>query len=267
MFTIVLVGALSVVATLVFIAPRMQRQMLFPCPRAPEFDPATLSPDAERWLLDLKDGSGSVEAWFFPPPEIANGPRPLIIFAHGNGELIDDWGAEFLGIRRWGLGVLLVEYPGYGRSGGAPTEDSITETMISAYDRAAGLGSIDATKIIGYGRSLGGGAIGRLSLHRELVAIIFESTFTSVVEMAKALRLPSTLVQDRFDNLEAVKAFGGPVLVVHGDRDDLIPPAHARQLAEASSRSTLVMLSGGHNDCPRPWRQVADFLEAQGLAL
>ena len=80
------------------------------------------------------------------------------MFAHGNAELIDYWPEEFDEPRRWGAGVLLVEYPGYGRSDGAPSQDSITESMLAAYDWARQHADVDASRIIPYGRSLGGGA-------------------------------------------------------------------------------------------------------------
>ena len=68
-----------------------------------------------------------------------------------------------------------------------------------------------------------------------------------------------------FDNLAAVGEFDGPVLVVHGRDDRLIPPAHGRALAERAQSADLVMLDCGHNDCPRPWTEMRMFLERQGI--
>src|SRR5687767_12339778 len=105
-----------------------QRSMLFPMP--PVTGAPSRPPDAEQ--IWLKTSFGRVEAWYLPPIQSQQGRSPLLVFSHGNGELIDYWPEEFEEPRRWGVGVLLVEYAGYGRSDGSPSQASITEGMLAA---------------------------------------------------------------------------------------------------------------------------------------
>jgi pimeloyl-ACP methyl ester carboxylesterase len=72
-------------------------------------------------------------------------------------------------------------------------------------------------------------------------------------------------VRDRFDNLRVVRRFEGPVLVLHGQRDEIVSPSHAQALHDVSSRSELHWLPCGHNDCERPWPLVLQFFRVHGL--
>ena len=115
--TILLVGLLGLLAYL-GLAFALQRSVLFPKPGTPRASVTGGRSDLEvAWI----GTHGEVESWYLPPHEIS-GPAAVLIFTHGNGELIDYWVDEFEAPREWGLGVLLVEYPGYGRSGGRPAD-------------------------------------------------------------------------------------------------------------------------------------------------
>jgi pimeloyl-ACP methyl ester carboxylesterase len=83
--------------------------------------------------------------------------------------------------------------------------------------------------------------------------------------MARRHLLFGPFVRDPFDTLGAVGEFDGPVLVIHGRQDRMIPPAHGKELAERAADAKLVWLDCGHNDCPRPWKEVRSFLERQGI--
>jgi hypothetical protein len=137
--------------------------------------------------------------------------------------------------------------------------------MTLAYDLAAARPDVDAERIVGYGRSLGGGAVCALSRERRLAALVLESTFTSVRSMARRFGLPRFLVRDPFDNASAVRAFEGPILLVHGERDEIVAPRHARALLAAARRAELYLSRCGHNDCPRPWDALRRFLAGNRL--
>jgi len=236
----------------------LQRSVLYPRPPAPEV-PEPLPPGGKLvWL----GADRSTEAWLLRPSSPP--PHPVVVFTHGNGELIDHWLRPFRALTDAGLAVLLLEYPGYGRSGGSPSQESITAAAVAAYDFLAAEPGIDAGRIVAYGRSLGGGAACALALQRKLAALILESTFTSVRDMASRLGAPGSLVRDPFDNLAAVRALDLPMLVIHGERDGIVPVSHGEALAEAAGVE-LVRLPCGHNDCPRPWRAILAFLDANGL--
>jgi pimeloyl-ACP methyl ester carboxylesterase len=238
-----------------------QRAILFPAPPLSGAPPRP--PDVQQIWLDTP--SGRVEAWLLPPTGRWPGPSPLLIFTHGNGELIDHWPSAFDEPRSWGLAVLLLEYPGYGRSEGRPSDRAIRETMLAADDWARQQPGIDAARLIPYGRSLGGSAAAMLAAERGAAALVLESAFTSARAFASQFFAPGLLVRDPLDTLAAVRRFDGPVLVVHGERDEIVPVAHGRTLAAASPRAQLQVLPCGHNDCPRPWSAVHRFLDEHGL--
>lgn len=240
----------------------MQGRLAFPAPPASAQMPGELAAAGGEavWL----DAEGvRVEAWFLPARRA--GPAPLVINTHGNGELIDQWAGKVGPLRDAGLGVLLVEFPGYGRSDGSPSERSIDAAMLAAWDWAQREPRVDGACIVAHGRSMGGGAAGLLLKQRPLAAVILESTYSSLAAMVRATGVPDVLVTNRLDTLEALRAYPGPVLVLHGIHDGLIPVDHARQLASATPRAEFHELPCGHNDCPLPWELVLGFLAANGV--
>jgi len=247
----------------------VQRQILYPRGQIPL--PAQTPPNiAGLETLWLPTESGKVEAWYLPPAlKGMSSPSPAVIFAHGNGEIIDYWPEELQGFTRLGIALLLVEYPGYGRSEGSPTQESITKTFVKAYDALAARTDIDATRIIFLGRSLGGGALCALARKRSSAALILMSTFTGVRPMALRYLAPPFLVRDAFDNLAVVRDYPNPVLIIHGRRDAIIPFSHGQKLHRAAKRSELIVYEAGHNDCPPDWgvfwKDVETFLRRNGI--
>lgn len=243
-----------------------QRHVLFPR-HAIGPSPAVKPPEARAIWLNL--AAGPVEAWFLPPLGKAARPFPLVIFAHGNAELIDDFPAELQLFRHMGMGLMLVEYPGYGRSAGRPGQRSITEAFISAFDQAVQWPDVDPARIVFFGRSLGGGAVCALAGHRRPAAILLMSAFTGVKAFTTRFLLPGFLVRDPFDNIAALKAYDGPVLIIHGDRDEVIPYSHALALHRAAARSRLLTVPCGHNDFAPGWygfgAEVTDLFRQAGI--
>ena len=149
---------------------------------------------------------------------------------------------------------MLVEYPGYGRSAGSPSEESITQTFVAAYDLLTSRKDVDPSRIVFFGRSLGGGAVCALARHRPSATLILMSTFSSAKSFAKNFLAPSFIVRDPFDNLGVVKNYPHPVLIIHGKRDTVIPFSHAKALHKAAKQGTLIAYDAGHNDCPPDWK-------------
>jgi hypothetical protein len=237
----------------------IQRRAMYPSPPAPPGEPQLPRGTEVVWL----GPDANVEAWFMRPFGIEN-LFPVVIFTHGNGELIDYWIRPFSQLLSSGVGVMLVEYPGYGRSGGSPSQKSITQIMLAAYDFVVAQSGVDSDAIVAHGRSLGGGAACALAIERPLSALVLESSFTSVREMAARFGFPSAMIVDKFENLEAVASLDIPVLVIHGERDQMIPVAHGEELADAAE-TELVRLPCGHDDCPFAWPIVESFMSEQGL--
>lgn len=255
--------AYAAFAAIAFVA---QRKLAFPGTFRDSLRLAATAPAGVEQLW-LEASFGRVEAWFFAAVRgqvEADGFPPTLIFAHGNGELIDDWAPEMKILAEAGINALAVEFPGYGYSEGAPKRSTIRESFEAAFDALSAREDVDPNRIIVHGRSMGGGAAGDLALSRPVAALILQSTFSSTARIAWEVMMPGFLVLDRFDNVAAIRGFDGPILLMHGPTDDVIPFAHGQRLAAARGGLTLHEIDCAHNDCGRIWpdvvARVADFL-------
>lgn len=220
----------------------------------------------EEWWLDVE--GGRVAAWYLPPPRRAGGPAPAVIFAHGNRERIEDWPARLAPYRAMGLAVLLPEYRGYGRATGTPSEAAIEGDFAHFFDRLGDRPEIDAQRIVCHGRSLGGGVLGVLSTRRRCAALVLESTFTNVPDLASRWMAPMGAIRDRFDTRDALVHSYTPTLIMHGTRDSLIPFRHAVELDRIAWDSRLVAFDAGHDDLPRGeayWGAIRTLLAGAGV--
>jgi len=231
--------------------------------------PAVSPPAADIVQLWLTAGV-KTEAWFLPPRG-HKGRRPAVLFFHGNGEVIDFLPEQVEELRRWGMGVLLVEFPGYGRSAGTPTENSITAAAVAAYDALVARPDVDPRLIIAFGRSLGGGAACALSRERAVAALILHAPFTSLRDFAPKFLVPRLLIRDVFDNRKVLRGYPGPVLILHGTRDDVIPVAHGRELARTAPAAEYLEMDCAHNDCPpdqhKYWDTIRRFMVSHNLGV
>ena len=247
----------------------MQRHAIFPrhLLAMPKGTVSDFAGWQQQWIT-LADAQ--VESWYLPPlPQAGNELAPAVIIAHGNGDLMDQWANHVGALHQQGLGVLLVEYPGYGRSTGEPSQERIAASLVIAYDWLVQQPEVDPTRIILFGFSVGGGAIGTLAAQRPSAALILMSTFTSVRAIAAQLYLPGWLARDPFDNLAVVKNYTNPLLIIHGSKDTTIPVANAVALHHAAPDSKLMLLPCGHADCIDDWDEfwllIVDFLRQRGV--
>ncbi|MFO7769242.1 MAG: alpha/beta hydrolase [bacterium] len=235
-----------------------QRSVLFPRGLANQgaADRPDPPPAAEVWHLGIEEGD--VEAWLLPGDGAsAEDPGPAVVFTHGNGEVIDHWADDLSPYQRMGVTVLLPEYRGYGRSGGTPSQQGITRDLETFVDQLAARDEVDPDRVFYHGRSVGGGFAAVLSRRREPAALILQSTFTSAAAMARRYLVPRFLMRDPLDVVDVVDEYPGPLLVLHGERDSIIPAEHGRRIHQAAPRSTLHLYPMGHNT-PPPWRQYWD---------
>jgi fermentation-respiration switch protein FrsA (DUF1100 family) len=247
----------------------LQRFIVFPRPAhsAPE-PPAVAVAGLERLWLETE--AGRVEAWFMPGAgRSARRPGPAVIFAHGNAEVIDDWATRLRPYVWRGVSVLIPEYRGYGRSAGRPGQAAITDDFVRFHDRLAAREEVDLRRIVFHGRSLGGGVACALAAQRRPAALVLTSTFTSVPALAARLGVPRFLVRDPFDSLAFLRGHEGPVLLMHGRHDTVVPYRHAEALRAAAPRARLVPLDSDHNDFPMEsplvWREIFGLLAQAGI--
>ena len=241
----------------------LQRALLFPGTRLASLHTVDSVPRgvAQVWL---GTSFGRVEAWFL---DGSNGaPTATLIFAHGNGELIDHWRSGMEDLTGLGVNVLLVEFPGYGHSEGKPTRATLHETYTQAYDWLIERSQVDPERVVAWGRSIGGSVASDLALSRPVKALILQSTFSSMATLARrSFGTPGFLLRDRYDVARAVAAFEGPVLLMHGVRDEVIPYPHAERIAAVREGLAVIALDCGHNDCFPHWgeikERIARFLE------
>lgn len=258
----------AVVVGLGVVVIACQSSLLYPgteLPR-PALDPETVG--FEEVQLLTEEGPGI--AWFLPPTQPTEAAFPVAMFFHGNYETIDAAIPRLRRLRAAGIGVMAVEYPGYGGAPGEPSQESITAVAIAAYDAVVRDPRVDATRVFAWGFSLGGGPAAQLAARRPLAALLLQSTFTSVRDMAGEFGLPGFLVSDPFDTAAVVTGFDGPVLVLHGDRDEVIPYAHGVQLGSLGAHVEFHRMQCGHNDCPGDfkgyWERVFTFLSDARIA-
>jgi len=174
----------------------------------------------------------------------------MLIMTHGNGELIDDYVPEARSFAKRGIDVLLIEYPGYGVGKGKPTTKGMREVSLQAYDWA-----VDTVlpnppeRVVGLGFSLGTGSVCHLAEKRRVDGLILCAPFSELHLLAKRAALPPFLMRNRFDNVSALAGFDGPVRILHGGSDSLIPVKYSKILAATLDDVDRVLIDGaGHND-------------------
>jgi pimeloyl-ACP methyl ester carboxylesterase len=227
--------------------------LLYPVPEDP---PHATPPGATR--LDLRDGTGAaVVAAEYPPPDERSRAHTIVLF-HGNGEILGDRAALTEGLRARGLGVVLVEYPGYGlaRASGPPTEEGLYGAATATLDALAARG-IGADRVALVGISLGTGVAAEMAARGRGAALVLVSPFTSITEMARSTLpiLPAAWVcPDRYDTLGKAALIHVPTLVIHGDEDEVVPFEMGREVARAIPGASLRTVHGGHhNDLLGKW--------------
>jgi fermentation-respiration switch protein FrsA (DUF1100 family) len=240
--TLALVGAYLLV---VVAACAVQRSLLyFPDTRALTPDPA--GPPIQVVRLRTSDGQTLV-AWYLPPAE----GKPVILHFGGNGDSLAGQSQRWREIADAGVGFLAPGYRGYSGSSGHPTEAGLHRDAEAAYAWLAARYAPSDLVIMGH--SLGTGVAVRLAADHPARALVLESPFTSAVDVGAA-ELPwlpvRLLMWDRYQSGDWIGRVHMPLLIVHGDRDGVIPPRYGRELYDlANQPKTFVrIVGGGHND-------------------
>jgi len=247
----------------------LQRGVLFPRHAMGPLPPLPADPPgSESWWLDTSQGA--VEARFVPGAGVSpEQPGPLVVFAHGNAERIEYWLHSLEPYRQAGISTLLPEFRGYGASAGSPSQAAISADFQAFLGQALLRPEVDQERLLYHGRSMGGGAVCALASQRPPRAMLLQSSFTSVADMAwRAMLVPRLLVRDPFDNLATLRQLSCPVLVVHGRRDEVIPYSHGQALADAAARGRLHTVDCGHNDMAMDaafWSELWGFLREAGV--
>ena len=198
--------------------------------------------------VDLTAADGTkLSAWFVPAAE----PRGVVLVCHGNAGNISHRLDTLDVFHRLRLSVLLFDYRGYGQSEGSPSEEGTYQDAEAAWSYLVKERGIAPGEIVVFGRSLGGAIAARLAAQHPPRALILESTFTSLPDVAAKIYffLPVRLLaRFRYDTAASVREAACPILIVHSPQDELIPYAHGRALFEAAGEpKAFLEITGSHN--------------------
>ena len=201
-------------------------------------------------MLETEDGL-SLLSWYLP----ARPGRPVITYFHGNGGHIGYRAERLLHFAREGFGVLMAEYRGYGGNPGTPSEAGFYtdgRAALAFLDREG----VAPNRLVLYGESLGSGVAVALAVDHDIAALVLEAPFTSVAEVAQC-HFPyvpaSRMVVDRFDSLSRIGKVRAPILVLHGERDRVVPIRYGRALFDAAPepKEGWFAPEAGHEDLAR----------------
>ena len=228
-----------------------QSQYVYVPDRDVAMTPADAGLDYEPVELDTPDGE-RVAGWFVSSPLPEAERRGTALFCHGNAGDIGDRVESVLTFCRLGLDVLIFDYRGYGDSSGRPDEQGTYRDAMAAWQYLAGERGVPASRILVFGRSLGGAVALWLASQVRPGAVAAESSFTSAPDMARKMfpLLPTRwLSRFKYDSVAALGAVSCPVLIAHGPDDEVIPFSHGERLfAAAPEPKRFVAFEGGHND-------------------
>lgn len=174
---------------------------------------------------------------------------PTLLYSHGNAE---DIGHSMQLFEQWnalGLGVVAYDYPGYGLSPGRPSEKSAQNALKHLWDHLLQSGTPSSSIVI-VGRSIGSGPSVWLAEKKQAAGLILISPLKSVYQVAFPLPFP-LFPRDRFPSIRRMPRIDTPLLVIHGENDEVIPAHHGKALYQASAASDknlIIIPETRHND-------------------
>jgi fermentation-respiration switch protein FrsA (DUF1100 family) len=257
-----LIGAYLAICAAAYFGNRMY--MYFPDPvRIP---PAEAGLDGvEEIELSAADGTNLV-AWYAPAQE----GKPTILYFHGNAANAANRAPKIAMMVEDGFGVFYLNNRGYGGSAGSPNEASNVADAILAYDYLGQLG-LPPSRMVAYGESLGSGQAVRLAAERAVAGVVLEAPLTSIVDVARPVYfwLPlSLLITDQYKVERDIRAVRAPLLVLHGEQDEVISVEMGRRIYRAANDPKRIVLlrQGRHNDLVDhgAWEAMRDFLLSLG---
>ena len=257
-----LLGGVMLKALVAALEPKL---VFFPS-RGEGQNPASLGIRYQAVSLDTSDGETLV-AWQTEPEQ----PIADVVYFHGNGGNLSVWLPVVASLHAVGLRVLAVDYRGYGLSTGRPTEEGLYHDAAAAVRYVTRGRSDGFTRpLVFWGRSLGGPVAASATRIVVPDGLVLESSFaekSAVLRANPLLRLLNVFASYRFDTAEMLKDFRSPVLVMHGDRDSIVPFSLGRELYERldGPKQFVTIRGADHNDLFVPersdyWKPVVEFV-------
>ena len=196
--------------------------------------------------LTTADGE-RVIVWHVPPRQ----DKPVILYFHGNGGALKYRVDRFLQLIADGIGLVALEYRGYGGSSGRPSEAGLIADAQAAYAFAAE--HYPAKQLVLWGKSLGSGVAVALAAEKPVGRVILEAPFTSAADVAAQQYwfLPvRLLMKDQFRSDQRIGKVSAPILILHGVKDQVVPFAQGERLFELAHQPKRIVrfLDGSHDD-------------------
>ncbi len=228
----------------------LEHKLIYFPPRYPAGfpPPQTYQGEVEEVWLKTSDGV-RINAFYRANPA----SRQALLLLHGNAENIGYGLSQLRALAKVGVNILALDYRGYGRSEGTPSEAGVYRDADAAYDYLVKERNFRPDDIVIYGHSLGGAVGINLASRRPCGGLIVQSSFTNARAMTReifALPLVGHLVKSRFDSEHKIHDVHAPILIVHGTRDDVVPFAMGEKLFDAAPepKRFYQMEGAGHND-------------------
>ena len=209
-------------------------------------DPADIGLPFEDVYLTAADGV-RIHGWLVKSQEA----KTTLIYLHGNAGNIGDRVGKIGLFHQINLNVLIIDYRGYGKSQGRPSEKGIYADAAAAYDYLKSRPDLKDQNIVVYGSSIGGAVAVDLALKKEIEGLIVDSSFTSAADMAKTIYpfLPAFLLKTKLDSIHKIGKVSAPKLFLHSPEDEIVPYALGRKLYGAAPQpKQFFEIIGGHND-------------------
>ncbi len=256
-----LVAAISVyLALCAFMYFAQRGLMYFPDPTRTAPADAGL-PEAKEEKLVTADGE-TIIVWHIPPRDET---RPVVVYFHGNGGALNLRAQRFAALALEGIGVVGVSYRGYGGSTGTPTEDGLIADGVAAYEFAAK--RYTPARVALWGESLGTGVAVAVASEAPVAKLVLETPFTSAAEVGASVYpfLPVRwLMKDQFRSDLRIRNVKAPVLILHGERDSVVPIRFGERLFEMilGEKKFMRIKDGEHYDLDRRGglKAAAEFL-------
>ena len=181
----------------------------------------------------------------------AKAPKGMVIYFHGNARNISDYASRTPDFTNQGYDVLMMDYPGYGKSTGPLTESKIYADGLLMYEIARQ--RFPADSIIIYGRSIGTGVAAQLASVRDCKQLILETPYYSLTSLTRRIlwMYPLNMLMDyKFPAYTFIEEVTAPVTIFHGTSDGVIPYGNAENLKTVLKKGDkfLTIEGGGHND-------------------
>ena len=238
---------LSVYVILLLIFMFLQSYFLYFPSRYITMTPAVIGLSYENVYLKTSDKI-KLHSWFIP----ANRPKGVVLFCHGNAGNISHRIDSIRIFNQLGLSTFIFDYRGYGKSKGKLTEEGTYIDAETAWNYLVKVKKVSPSKLIIFGRSLGGSIASWLAKQHTPGVLIIESTYTSVPDIASGLYpyFPVRLLcRFRYSTKDYLKKVKCPVMIIHSRNDEIIPFSHGQKLFEAGEKpKEFLKIKGAHNE-------------------